>query len=318
MKRPPFLPTFFAVLGVVFLGVLFVRIRSYEAHGETSSRPRHEAPPPAVAAPVNRTSSSGNVPHYEIEPAEPVTTGASPQRAATTAAPENRSETQSAPVDPVSRIVERIWFEPASLPAGISKPLHVRVARDSNILAMSAVLHNVQRTARLTAECSAAQDSTWDCAMNVPSCAACGRWDVTELRIQRANGDFSVAAPHPLLTAGRVHLAGDRCDSLAPVLHVVTVDESDDSNLLMTLAVADGFCGVGAVTGIAESASGQHVTFKGVESDESTWAVQLPWKSLRERGRWRVTSIEVADRAGNFRVYSSQDAVLKDTGFDAR
>jgi hypothetical protein len=218
-------------------------------------------------------------------------------------------------------VISSISFEPKNIQAGDSEPLSIQVRAGSRVAGIRGILRNASGTARLPFACSPRGESAWNCRVTVPSCAACGRWKIESLKISRPDGTLDVPASHRVLSTASANISAPRCDNAPPVVNVVNVSETDadTGEVILTFSVADGYCGVGALSGTVVSPHGQRLSFTGAEGgDENIWSARLKISGLNERGSWKVASIEVSDVAGNTQVYSATDLVLKDAVFVVR
>lgn len=319
--RLSFLPAFFICLAIVFSTVVAFRIRSYRTASNAGPSPVSQQ----TATPSEPPGPRVETPAPELPIASPTAPDPGPP------AREHSTDSESVPPpmnsavprDEVNRLFEAVWFNPTTMRTGETNALHLRAAGTANITSFSGALQNAARTARLPFRCSHATGSEWSCAIVVPSCVACGRWSIGHLEIANGGDVLTVPGSHPLLSGAGINLSGERCDAAPPVLHAVTVGQTDpgddEENILFTFTAADAYCGIGSVSGIAESARGQRVPFTAtLAGDDNTWAGRLTVSSSTERGKWRLSSVEVVDQAGNFRIYSAADPALKDAVFEVR
>lgn len=313
MKRIAFLPAFFIVLSALLLVAILFRVRSYRTEDVKIASPTTSIVPEVPEAAPSPSPVEGEIPQSSAALPDQTTV----EESSSPRAPLMPAVTATVPQDEIQRIVQAVWFDPIEVQTGQSDALHLRVAPNARVDAITGTLQNASRSARLPFTCSSGQDSIWNCRLTVPSCVACGRWRIERLEIAREATIMYVPSSHPVL-GSMIRLSGERCDSAPPALNAVTVNDAGDgsNDFVLMLTVADGYCGVAAISGTAVSSRGQRLTFTGIPAgDEHTWSARVDTSSSTDRGNWRVSSIEVSDAAGNFKLYSDADSILRNTAF---
>jgi len=318
MKSVPFLPVFFTCLGIALTGAIAYRIQTYRV--ERSDVPT-TAGPESVPIAAEQIAGEMRTPPPTVTDHNEIRVVPAMDRKVIHSAAEN-----APPADDIGRVFERVWFEPKGIRTGQAGALNVRTRPGSTITALNVTLENATRTARMPIDCAAGVESSWQCKVVVPVCIACGRWNIKEMNARRADGTaMAIAAGHPLIGSAGVHLSGDQCDGSPPRLHGLSVDQTDvaddgtGGDILFVLNVADDYCGLAVISGHAESPLGEKVPFTATPSgDENSWAARQIITRATTRGKWKVGTVQLRDRAGNVATYSATDPQLKNAVFEIR
>ena len=156
--------------------------------------------------------------------------------------------------------------------------------------------------------------------MNVPDCLDCGDWQLEQVQMQdNANNYTTIRADNPLVAAVRVNIAGNSCDSNAPVIQNLLLDKSvliigqGDPSVTIRVTVTDDTCGVGGLSGQVVGPgtnAGTFFAFAPEGGDSNTWVGTFRLSPQAPRGIWRIQSITVNDKGQNLRIYYASDPLL--------
>jgi hypothetical protein len=189
----------------------------------------------------------------------------------------------------------------------------------SGVRLVSAVFVSPSKNARLGFGCKQGEGTTWECTMNVPECLDCGDWQLEQVQMQdKANNYITVRADNPLVAAVRVNIAGNSCDSNAPVIQNLMLDKNvvivgqGDSSVTIRVTVTDDTCGVGGLSGQVVGPGTNAGTFFAFapEGDGTLWVGTFRLVPQAPRGIWRIQSITVNDKGQNLRIYYASDPLL--------
>ena len=96
----------------------------------------------------------------------------------------------------------------------------------------------------------------WQCELLVPACVDCGDWQLEQVTLQdKANNLVNVRIDNPLVRAVQLNIAGDNCDSNAPVMQGLVLNTNDlvvgreGATLTVTVTAFDDACGISGVSG---------------------------------------------------------------------
>ena len=223
--------------------------------------------------------------------------------------------------------LKNVWLEKRAMKAGEKNVIHIQVDDDkSGVQLVSGVFQSPSKFARIGFGCHATDAETWDCEMQVPQCLDCGEWQLEQIQMQdKANNMGAVRGDNPLVSAIRLQISGDQCDSAPPVLSGVALDNTSMSNaqentVTITTSVSDDMCGVssvsGQVIGPASGNSQRPLYFTCAPTgDPNVWVGRLAVPIHAAIGTWSVVWINVLDKGNNLKTYSKSDPPLANASF---
>jgi hypothetical protein len=218
--------------------------------------------------------------------------------------------------------------ERPAMRVGQGNPIWIEAEDDkSGVNLVSAVLHSPTRKARIGAGCSRTDADTWKCEMALPNCIDCGEWQLEQITLQdKANNLATYRTDNPIVAAVKINIGGDSCDNEAPRLHGLLFDQTvismsgEPAQVTVTISVTDDVCGVEGVsaqfTGPGAGTGGFFALQR--SGDDQTWIGKIPLDPKAPRGVWRVSSVQVTDRAHNLRIYYGTDPLLANATFQVR
>ena len=163
--------------------------------------------------------------------------------------------------------------------------------------------------------------------MAIPSCIDCGDWQLEQITLQdKANNLATFRIDNPMVAAVKINIGGNSCDSEAPRLLGILLDQTvigmagQPVNVTVTMNVSDDACGV---EGVSAQYSGPGTGTGGFVSlqrggDELTWVGKIPLDPRAPRGIWRLTSVQLTDKGHNLRIYYGSDPLLGNATFQVR
>ena len=221
--------------------------------------------------------------------------------------------------------LEAVWLDRRSMRGGEKNLIFVRAHDDrAGVNLVSGIFQSPSRVARVGFVCRTSGDGLWTCELSAPSCADCGEWHLEQLQMQdKANNMTTLrAAQSPLVSAVRLDISSEACDSTPPALQSIALDtpvvsNAQQSTITVTVTLTDDACGVLSVSGQATgppSPSGGapprlYFSFT-PSSDPATWTAKLIIPRLAAKGTWRVSFLQVLDRGQNLKTYTPNDPVL--------
>jgi hypothetical protein len=220
--------------------------------------------------------------------------------------------------------LEAVWLDRRSMRGGEKNIVFVRAHDDkAGVNLISGIFQSPSRVARVGFVCRTSGDALWTCELSAPACADCGEWQLEQLQMQdKANNMTTLrAAQSPIVSAVRLDIASEACDSTPPALQSILLDKPvvsnvEPSTINVTVALTDDACGVLSVSGHAtgpQSPSGTppRLYFSFTPSnDPANWTARLIVPRLAAKGIWRISFIQVLDRGQNLKAYTSNDPLL--------
>lgn len=221
--------------------------------------------------------------------------------------------------------LEAVWLDRRSMRGGEKNLVFVRAQDDkAGVNLVSGIFQSPSRVARVGFVCRTSGEGLWTCEINAPSCADCGEWHLEQLQMQdKANNMTTLrAVQSPIVSAVRLDIASEACDSTPPALQSIALDtpvvsNAQQSTIAVTVNLTDDACGVLSVSGQAtgpQSPTGGapprlYFSFT-PSSDPATWTAKLVVPRLAAKGTWRISFLQVLDRGQNLKTYSASDPVL--------
>jgi len=217
--------------------------------------------------------------------------------------------------------VKNAWIDKRAMHAGEKNTLFVQAEDDkSGVNLVSGVFLSPSKLARIGVACRAGGDGgVWTCEFTVPVCLDCGDWQLEQIQLQdKASNMGAVRMDNPIVAAVKVNVAGQSCDSNAPVLQSVvletnSVPSTPEGTLIdVRVNVTDEGCGVASVSAQVigpNGGNGQFFAFS--PAGEPTWVGRMPIPRLAGKGVWKINWLQVMDKGNNLRVYYAGDPLLQ-------
>ena len=233
----------------------------------------------------------------------------------------------SAQSDSTPPTLKSVRAEKRAMRVGEPNPIYIEATDEgSGVNLVSAVFQSPTKRARIGAGCRYSGDGdAWVCELSLPSCIDCGDWQLEQITLQdKAGNQATFRLDNPLLAAVKINIGGDSCDSEAPRLQAIAVDQPvvtlsrDPATITVTIAATDDSCGV---DGVSAQYAGPGVGTGGFfpfKPDNGMWVGIIPLDPRAPRGTWRITSVQLTDKAHNLRIYYANDPLLANAIFVVR
>jgi hypothetical protein len=234
----------------------------------------------------------------------------------------------SAESDSTPPTVHSVSIEKGTVNGGEKNHITVDVDDDnSGVGTVTGTFQSPSKSAFIPFTCIPSSEGVWAGDVLVPANADCGAWTLKQLRVtDKANNAAVLSAESPELSgAGFVVSGGGGCDPDPPVLDAINIQPSTVSNatptiVTLTITAHDDGSGVASLTGRIEgpaSANGpaprQYFSSKpDPRNPNAPMIAQITMPATAAKGIWRVTVIELTDKANNMHAYNTSDPVLAD------
>jgi len=197
----------------------------------------------------------------------------------------------------------------------------------SGVNLVSVTFLSPAKRARIGASCGHGEGDLWQCELLVPACIDCGDWQLEQVTLQdKANNLVNIRTDNPLVRAVQLNIAGDNCDSNAPVMQGLVLNTNDlvvgreGATLTVTVTAFDDACGISGISGQYGGPGTGSGGFFPMQStgDPNTFVGRIQFNPLAPRGTWRILSIQLTDRAHNLRIYDASDPMMRSGIFQVR
>lgn len=229
--------------------------------------------------------------------------------------------------DSTPPVLKSVRADKPAMHAGEPNPIYVEAHDDnSGVNLVSAVFQSPSRRARVGAGCHHTEGDFWECDLQLPACIDCGNWQLEQITLQdKANNLATFRLDNPIVAAVKIDIGGDSCDSEAPRLVSVAIDQGvvtmgrDPASVMVTVIATDDACGVEGVSGqYAGPGTGSGGFFSLQLTAEGTFTGRIGLDPRAPRGLWRINSIQLTDRGHNLRIYYGNDPLLAGATFQIR
>ena len=223
--------------------------------------------------------------------------------------------------------LKSVWLGRADMRAGERNTVFVQAEDDkAGVAAVSGEFVSPGKSARIWFKCAPAEGGTWHCPVVAPPCVDCGAWRLEQVRLHDKVGNRTTfRSEHAAVSNVVLQLAGDQCDSVAPVITTLSVNplvvSNARANTVEVRAIVEdqGACGVARLSGEAVPPRGlggqRHpILFKPL-GDGVTYIGTLDLQQAAVRGQWAISWIQVFDRGKNLRTYSGNDPLIAGATF---
>lgn len=223
--------------------------------------------------------------------------------------------------------LERVWLDKPAMRAGERNTLFVQAEDEkSGVSLVSGVFVSPSRSARIGFGCRVGGTGAWECAVTPPTCLDCGVWKLEQIQLQdKANNLTTFRGDNEHVAAVALDIAGERCDSAAPVVTQFLLTPTVVSNAQSTVirvqaqAIDDGGCGVASLSGLAVPPGGiggqrRYISFE-PSPDGQNFTGKLEIPQFAAKGQWTIAWIQALDKGHNLRAYSSTEPVVSRATF---
>jgi hypothetical protein len=224
--------------------------------------------------------------------------------------------------------LKSVSLERRAIHAGEKDVVLVEAEDDkSGVNLVSVTFVSPAKRARIGASCGHGGGDLWQCELLVPACVDCGDWQLEQVTLQdKANNLANVRTDNPLVRAVQLNIAGDNCDSNAPVMQGLVLSTNDlvigreGATLTVTVTAFDDGCGISGISGQYGGPGAGSGGFFPMQStgDPNTFVGRIQFNPLAPRGTWRILSIQLTDRARNLRIYDASDPMMRNGIFQVR
>jgi hypothetical protein len=223
--------------------------------------------------------------------------------------------------------LEAVWLDKPAMRAGEKNTLFVKAQDEkSGVSLVSGVFVSPSRTARIGFGCRTGTSGAWECAVTPPTCLDCGVWKLEQIQLQdKANNLTTFRGDNQHVGQVALDIAGERCDSAAPVVTQFLLAPTVVSNAQATVikvqaqAIDDGGCGVASLSGLAVPPGGiggqrRYISFD-PSPDGQNFTGKLEIPQFAAKGQWTIAWIQALDKGHNLRAYSSTEPVVSRATF---
>jgi hypothetical protein len=230
--------------------------------------------------------------------------------------------------DSTAPSLRNIWLDRRAMRAGEHNTLFVDASDEkSGIHLIAAVFLSPSKLARIGVGCQKGANDVYQCDIMPPTCLDCGDWTLEQVQMQdNANNFSTVRSENPLVQGIRLNIAGDTCDSTAPVLQGLQLSRTeilmgrDEPVIEVTAQVTDDTCGIGGVSGqiVGPGSSSSGTFFSFMQREGNTYVGTIRLHANSARGVWRLQSVTVNDKGQNLKIYYGTDPLLARASFTVK
>jgi hypothetical protein len=230
----------------------------------------------------------------------------------------------SAP-DKTPPTLRRVWLDRTQMKGGERNIVYIEADDDkSGVKFASGVFQSPAKLARVSFGCAQGQTpSQWTCSLSVPAMIDCGPWQLEQVQLQDgANNMATVRSDNPIVAQVKLTLFADSCDNTPPVLQSLTLNPRVVSNqagsILVSAVVSDDLSGVYGVMAQAVGpgqGSGRWFPLAAGGENSSIWTGRFDVPVNAGKGTWRISFVQVIDKANNLKLYTQSDPPLSGSTF---
>lgn len=238
----------------------------------------------------------------------------------------------SAQSDSTPPVLRRIYLDRRTMKANEKNVVFVDADDDkSGVKFIAGVFQSPSQHARISFGCQKAESETqWSCTFNTGDKVDCGDWKLEQVQLaDNANNMTTVRGESPLVAAVTLNIYADNvndCDHTQPELHALSLDQrvvtnTPGSAIMLTATVSDDLSGINAVMGQCTGpgqGSGTWYPFSVSGESPTIWVARYDIPPSAGKGTWRVAAIQVIDKAGNTKMYTTNDPQLRNATFQVK
>ena len=230
----------------------------------------------------------------------------------------------SARPDSTPPTLRAVYVDKRSMNGGEKNTVFVQATDDkSGVAIVSGVFQSPAKTARIGFGCRATGPETFECDLVPPKSVDCGDWQLEQIQLQdKAQNMATVRGDNPIVSAVKINVLSDKCDSLPPsveslVLDPVDVSNENDSVVTATATATDDLSGVMSVSGqmvgpVGDKGQLPHIYFAFQATDvPRTWVAKVLVPKFAAKGTWSMVWLQTLDKSNNMKTYSQADAVIQ-------
>jgi len=251
--------------------------------------------------------------------------------AKTTVPPGGAVRVFSADSDSTAPDVHGVSIDKRTVGAGERTQIVVDVDDDrSGVASVTGMFESPSKAAFIPFNCRPNGEVSWMGDVQIPANADCGEWTLRQLRVaDKANNTAFLTSDSPQV--GRVSFVvsgGGACDSDPPFIDAMSVSPAIVSNaspteVILTITAHDEGSGVASLSGRYEgpvSSSGQvpRIFFACApdpKNPDAPMTARISVPQFAAKGIWRVSLLQILDKARNTRSYNSNDPALVNASF---
>jgi hypothetical protein len=222
--------------------------------------------------------------------------------------------------------VHRVWVDKDTVGAGERTQIEVDVDDDSSgVASVTGSFESPSKSATIPFSCRPNADGPWVGDVQVPANADCGEWSLKQLRVaDKANNTAFLTPDSP--EVGRVGFlvtGAGACDSEPPVVDSVDVSPARVSNataneIVLTVIAHDDGSGVASLSGRFQGPGSSNGPVPSIyfsclpdpNDPSAPMTARIVVPALASKGIWRVSLMQVVDKAHNTRNYNRNDPAL--------
>jgi hypothetical protein len=206
---------------------------------------------------------------------------------------------------------------------GEKNTVFVRATDDkSGVAVVSGVFQSPSKTARMGFGCRMAAPDQFECDITPGASVDCGDWQLEQIQMQdKAQNQATFRGDNPLVSATKVNIISDKCDSTPPTVESLALDPTDVSNaaesVVTVTAIATDDTGVQSLSmqvagPPADNGQPPRFFFGFQKGDQpNVWIGKITMPKSAAKGTWSIVWLSAIDKSGNTKNYSQADPVLQ-------
>jgi hypothetical protein len=228
--------------------------------------------------------------------------------------------------------LKAVWLDRPSMKVGDKNLVFVQADDDkSGVSQVSGVFLSPSGYARAGFGCRN-QDGTnmWQCDLTPPPSADCGAWKLEQIQLQdKANNMTAIRGDNAIVAAVRLDITSDGCDNKQPVVQSVRLDTNAvgiPGIINVTIYATDEGSGISSISGqfnyidrVTPGTQPPRFFFScrpSGDPSQNMWTGPIAIADKNQaRGTYRLSSLQVIDKANNVKLYSANDPVIANIAF---
>lgn len=218
--------------------------------------------------------------------------------------------------------LQRVWLDRTQMNAGEKNTAYVEASDDkSGVKFATGVFVSPGKSARIVFNCTKGDnDPQWTCPFTTPPIVDCGSWQLEQVQLQDgANNMATIRQDNPVVGQVKLTLLAESCDKTPPVLQGLTVDPrvtAQGGTVTLTANVTDDNSGVDSVMAMCVGpGQGSGGWFSLNPAGQGVFSGPFHVPPSAGKGLWRVSFIQVTDKAHNQKLYPQNDPALTNATF---
>ena len=224
--------------------------------------------------------------------------------------------------------LQRAWLDRTQMKGADKNIVYLEASDDkSGVKFASGVFLSPGKSARVSFGCTKGDsDTQWTCPFTTPAVIDCGSWQLEQVQLQDgANNMATIRSDNPIVGQVKLTILADSCDSTPPVLQSLSVDPRVVSNqggtVMLTATVTDDLSGVYGVMAQCVGpgqGSGAWFPLNSTGAGTNVWSGAFNVPKSAGKGQWRVSFVQVIDKANNLKLYTQNDPALANATFNVQ